>query len=78
MADGIVIIFVREPVASVVPVVVEPSGSVIVTVELGAKPVSDMVTVLPAAPLAGDATVLAFTVNVEPALGFIPSLTDMV
>ncbi len=46
-------VVVNEPVAKVVTVVVEPSGSVMVTVVPPIKPAPDIVTVLPTGPLVG-------------------------
>ena len=71
------IIFVNEPVASIVAVVVEPSGSVIVTgVCAGSYPVPDTVTELPTPPLVGETVVVGDTVNEELAV-LVPSEEDI-
>ncbi len=74
---GIVIIFVNEPLESVVAVVVEPSGSVMVTVEVALYPVPDTVTESPTFPLVGDTVIVGVIVNVELAV-LVPSVPGMV
>ena len=70
------IIFVNEPAESAVAVVVDPSGSVMVTVEPAAYPVPDTVTVLPTGPLVGWSVVVGDMVNEELAV-LVPSVADM-
>ena len=74
---GTVIIFVNEPVASVVAVAVEPSGSVMVTGELALYPVPCTVTVLGTGPLDGDTVKVGVIVNGDPAV-LVPSVPGMV
>ena len=61
-AVGTVTCFVNDPVASVVAVTVELSGSVMVTVWFGRYPVPETVTVLPTAPLDEETVMLGVTV----------------